>query len=70
MVKEEVRSISSCKRPNNCKDFVFADCEPEIQDAFGETNGYKPRQPRQKQIDGQISLFMDASAQTIQEESG
>ena len=42
------------------KDFVFADVEPEYQDAFGETNGYKPRQPRQprqKQIDGQISLF-------------
>lgn len=59
-IHEECKSVSSCKRSNKCKDFVFADVEPEYQDAFGETNGYKPRQPRQprqKQIDGQISLF-------------
>lgn len=53
-------SESYCKRPNNCKDFVFADCEPEYQDAFGETNGYKPRKPRErkmKECEGQTSLF-------------
>lgn len=58
--KKQFRSTSSCKRPNNCKDFVFADVEPEYQDAFGETNGYKPRQPRQprqEECDGQMSLF-------------
>ena len=33
----ETRSRSSCTHPNNCKDFEFADCEPEFQDAFGET---------------------------------
>ena len=38
--KNKVRSESACKRPNNCKDFVFADVEDEYQDAFGETNGY------------------------------
>ena len=53
----ECRSRSSCKYPNKCKDFVFADCEPEYQDAFGETNGYKERHPRKKQCDGQLSLF-------------
>lgn len=39
---------------------MFADVEPEFQDAFGETNGYHPRKPRElkkKQCDGQISLF-------------
>lgn len=53
-IHEEFKSVSICKRSNKCKDFVFADVEPEYQDAFGETNGYKPRQ---KQIDGQMSLF-------------
>lgn len=57
MIHEKCKGVSSCKRPNKCKDFVFADVEPEYQDAFGETNGYKPRQPKQKQIDGQMSLF-------------
>ena len=58
--RKRVRSESSCKRVNTCKDFVFADVEPEYQDAFGETNGYKPRQPRQPRqhvYDGQMSLF-------------
>lgn len=57
MIHEKCKSVSSCKRPNKCKDFVFADVESEYQDAFGETNGYKPRQPKQKQIDGQMRLF-------------
>ena len=57
MIHEKCKSVSSCKRPNKCKDFVFADVESEYQDAFGETNGYKPRQPKQKQIGGQMSLF-------------
>lgn len=52
-----LRSESSCKRTNNCKHFVFADCDPEYQDAFGETNGYKPRERKQKQIEGQMTLF-------------
>ena len=60
-VKEDVLAVSSCKKPNNCKDFDFADCEPEYQDAFMEhTKGYKPRQKKEsimKQCDGQISLF-------------
>ena len=59
--KEKELSESSCKKPNECKDFVFADCEPEYQDAFMEhTKGYKPRQKKEqimKQCDGQISLF-------------
>ena len=55
--KEKVLSRSYCKHTNNCKDFRFADVEPEYQDAFGETSGYKPRKPRHKQqIDGQMSL--------------
>ena len=57
---KECRSESSCKHVNKCKDFVFADCEPEYQDAFGETNGYHPREPREpkkKQCDGQMNLF-------------
>lgn len=55
--KKEFRSESSCKHVNKCKDFKFANCEPEYQDAFGETNGYKPRKPRKRQqCEGQISL--------------
>lgn len=45
---KEVMSETYCKRPNNCKDFVFADVEPEYQDAFGETRGYRPRIPKEK----------------------
>lgn len=56
MAHEECMSRSSCKRPNNCKDFEFADVDPELQDAFGETNGYKPREPKKKQCDGQIRI--------------
>ncbi len=62
-IRKEVKSISSCKCPNQCKDFTFADVEPEYQDAFGETNGYKPRerkQNKQKQYDGQMSLFEES----------
>lgn len=57
--REKVLSEGYCKRPNNCTDFVFANVESEYQDAFGETNGYKPRQPRQKQIEGQLSFFSE-----------
>ena len=46
--RELVLSVATCKHPNKCKDFVFADVEPEYQDAFGETNGYHPRQPKKK----------------------
>ena len=42
---------------NKCKDFHFADVEPEYQDAFGITNGYRPRKPRHsQQIAGQMEL--------------
>jgi hypothetical protein len=47
-VKEKGLSESYCKRTNTCKDFAFADVEPEYQDAFGETSGYHPRQPKKK----------------------
>lgn len=59
-VHKKCLSKSYCIHTNNCKDFVFADVEPEYQDAFGETNGYKSRRqrhPMQKQIEGQMSLF-------------
>lgn len=60
-IKEKTLSESSCKTPNNCKDYSFVDCEPEYQDAFMENvKGYKPREPgepKKKQCDGQISLF-------------
>lgn len=57
--KKKIRSESSCKRPNKCKDFIFADVEPEYQDAFGETNGYKPRYTRYrcKSMEGQLSFI-------------
>lgn len=57
--KKQVRSKSSCMYPNNCKDFRFADVEPEYQDAFGETNGYRPREHKphhKQQMGGQINL--------------
>ena len=55
--KKEFRSKSSCTHTNNCKDFMFADVEPEYQDAFGETSGYKPRKPKHsQQIEGQLEL--------------
>lgn len=54
--RNEHRTESSCKRPNKCKDFVLATCESEYQDAFFETNGYKPHKP--KENDGtQITLY-------------
>ncbi len=56
--KKEFRSVKSCKRPNKCKDFVLCKSEPENQDAFGETNGYKPRAKRASETDcQQMSLF-------------
>ena len=54
-------SESSCKKPNNCSDYDFADCEPEYQDAFMENvKGYKPREKKKTEtesMNGQISLF-------------
>ena len=59
-IKEDVLAVSSCKKPNKCKDYAFADCDPEYQDAFMENvKGYKPREPRKprkEQCDGQIRL--------------
>lgn len=59
--KEKAMSESSCKKPNNCNDYVFADCEPEYQDAFMENvRGYHPREkrePKNNEWEGQISLF-------------
>lgn len=66
MEHEECLKVSYCKHTNNCKDFEFANVEPENQDAFGETNGYKPRQPRQpiqKDCDGQMCLFVDENSE-------
>lgn len=55
--KEKCLSESSCKKPNNCKDFEFVDCEPEYQDAFMENvKGYHPREKKQPVIDGQLRL--------------
>lgn len=55
--KKKALSESYCKRTNNCKDFRFADVEPEYQDAFCETSGYKPRKPKHsQQITGQMEL--------------
>lgn len=59
-IKKEVRSKSSCKRPNKCKDFILCKAEPEYQDAFGETNGYKPRIRNVYKTDeckGQMTIF-------------
>lgn len=60
-IKKKVKGESSCKRPNKCKDFVFANCEPEFQDAFGETNGYREREYKGKKSNvkeclGQLSF--------------
>ena len=61
MKHEECLSEKYCKHTNNCKDFEFADVEPEYQDAFGETNGYKPRgEKHKKSIDGQMSLVFES----------
>ena len=58
MERKSCLSTAYCKRPNRCKDFIFANVEPEYQDAFGETNGYKPHKRREtwEQV-GQMSLF-------------
>jgi len=55
--KNDFRSIGSCKRENHCKEFIFANVDPEYQDAFGETNGYIPKVCKEKDVKGQLSLF-------------
>lgn len=59
--KNEFKSVKSCKQPNKCKEFVFCEAEPEYQDAFGETNGYVPRERKVKACTydefEQLSLF-------------
>lgn len=54
--KKKVKGVDSCKRPNKCKDFIFANVEPEYQDAFGETNGYKARKTKEVVFDGQMTF--------------
>lgn len=56
--KKKVKGADSCKRPNKCKNFVFANVEPKYQDAFGETKGYKERKPKEVVDDGQM-IFTD-----------
>lgn len=59
MAHEKVMGEGQCKRENHCKEFEFADVEPEYQDAFGETNGYRPRSPKKpQQCDGQIKISL------------
>ena len=56
--KAKFLSVSTCKTSNKCKRFCLAECEEEYQDAFFEnTKGYKPREPKQKQCDGQMELL-------------
>ncbi len=51
--KSQEISDSAVKRPNKCHDFEF-----NSMDALGENEkGYQPREPKQKQCDGQMSLF-------------
>lgn len=57
MERKQCLSESYCKRPNNCKDFIFADVAPEYQDAFGETNGYHPRKPKEVSEYKQLSFI-------------
>ena len=59
MEHKECLSESYCKHQNTCKDFVFADVEPEYQDAFGETNGYKPRAKHTSETDCQQMSFLN-----------
>ena len=60
MEKREFRSESSCKRPNKCKEFIFAkNCPPEYQDAFFETKGYKPKRHIMHDCEGQITLTIN-----------
>lgn len=50
--KNWVKTESSCKQRNKCKDFEFNPI-----DALGENlNGYKPREEKQVEINGQ-TLF-------------
>ena len=56
-VKGKLLTESSCKRPNNCENYDFVDCEPEYQDAFMENiKGYRPRKRNQSVPDGQLRL--------------
>lgn len=57
MERKQCLSESYCKRVNNCKDFIFADTKPEYQDAFGETNGYHPRKPKEVSEYKQLSFI-------------
>lgn len=51
--QERVMSDAAAKSPNRCHSFAF-----HPMDAFGENEGgYKPRIPKKKQCDGQMSLF-------------
>ena len=44
---------ATAKSPNRCHDFAFSPI-----DAFaGNEKEYRPRTPRKKQCDGQLSLF-------------
>ncbi len=48
----EIKEVTA-KSPNRCHDFAFSPI-----DAFDENEkGYRPRTPRKKQCDGQLSLF-------------
>ena len=49
--KQKEIAESTSKSKNNCKLFSF-----NPVDAFYETDGYKPREPKQKNCDGQITF--------------
>lgn len=50
--REHTMSKAAAKATNNCHDFAY-----NLQDAFMENEkGYRPRQPKKKQCDGQIKM--------------
>ena len=74
-LKNKFVGEKTAKSVNHCKDFVFADVEPEMQDAFFETKGYCPRTEKLDsiiQLDGedivdlsrQLDLFKEYKKQT------
>ena len=54
-VKKKTMSENSAKTINHCKDFGFNEIDVFYE---GDMNKiYRPREPKQKQCDGQINMF-------------
>ena len=62
--KDEMREGKQIRNPNKCKHFEF-----NPVDVLDENKKYRPREPKKKNIEGQVSFLQTTGNQTCQDQT-